>query len=399
MSRPQYPNPYTTQLPARPALPRSARGPELDIHELLKREAFASQSAACDNHFEKNRPCPDGVYGVSDQYIVLDSFTKLRSSPIEQGEFRWNFMVQGVTGDEVIGVRDRIDTVIEVQISAFTMPILPEVAYMLAAPPAGTPTGTNQLVLVHNNNNAVAPLSPLLLPAQYPPSAPGTTPWAHNPYSQLPYGGHMTIQLREAGLQSYSDRNGARHHYEFKVEYPTAAGGNPNMISASPVSGLLWDTFVFTDPLKDIHGLSLVFRNPDSPVRFQPDCLYDVAVVSDGAPLPGPFLRFDAANHGLLVGDRVVVEGFRSGAPALDAYINRTDGHVVSGDPSLPPLLPSAPIVGPFWLDPAVGIVDITAPAPALPQSVTVCIAKRRMRIPVRIRRVVGRLTNYVVPV
>jgi hypothetical protein len=44
-----------------------------------------------------------------------------------------------------------------------------------------------------------------------------------------------------------------------------------------------------------------------------------------------------------------------------------------------------------------VSLIDLTAPPPALPQIVTVCIAKRRLRIPVRLRRVVGRLTNYVV--
>lgn len=379
---------------------RLSRGEGLDIHELLKREAFASQQPACDDHFEKNRPCPSGVYGISDQYIILDTFSKLRESQVEKGEFRWNFMVQGVTGDEVVGVRDKIDTVIEIQIGGFSLPVIPEVTYTLAAPPAATPSGTNQLVLVHNNNNAAPPLNPLLPPAQYPTSIPALTPWINNPYSQTPYGNRMTIQLREAGLQSYSDRNGARHHYEFNIAYLSVAGGNPNLLSAVPISGSQWDTFIFTDPLKDVHGLTLIFRNPDIPIRFLPDCLYDVAVVSDGAAAPGPFLRFDAPNHGLLVGDRIVVEGFKSGVPVLDSYINRPEGHVVSGDPSVAPLPPSSPIPTPnsFWLDPAVSIIDLTAPPPALPQSVTVCIAKRRMRIPIRLRRVVARLTNYIAP-
>lgn len=386
---------------------RSERGVGLDVHEILKREAFMAQQAACDDHFEKNRPCPSGIYGISDQYIVLDSFNKLRESRVDRGEFKWNFMVQGVTGDEVIGVKDKIDTVIEIQMGSFCLPIPPEIPYTLAAPPAVTPSGTNQLVLVHNNSNGVSG-PPTLIPnvaphGQYPPTVltpPNTfvVPWVNNPYTQLPFCNRLTVQLKEAGLQSYSDRNGARHHFEFAVTYLSIAGTNPNMLQAVPISGTLWDTFVFTDPLKDVHGLTLVLRNPDIPIRFEPDCLYDVQVVGDGAAAPGPFLRFDAAAHGLHAGDRVIIDGYRSGIPVLDAYINRPEGHVASGDPSLAALAPGVPIpsTNSFWLDPAVSVIDFS-PAPTL-QVVTVCIAKRRLRIPIRLRRVVARLTNYIAP-
>lgn len=392
---------------------RNARGEGLDVHELLKREAFGAPEPACDDHFEKSRPCPEAPYGISDQYIVLDSFSKLRSSRLEAGEIQWNFMVQGVTGDEVVGVRDKIDTVIEVQIGSFTLPFLPEVPYEPTPGPI-VPTGVNRVVLVHNNDNttipsAAGPNPPLLPPTQYPVTLPPflQVPWVNNPYTQVPCGGRLTVQLREAGLQSYSDRFGARHHFEFTASYLSLAGvgANPGVLTAVPMSGAQWDTFVFTDPLKDVHGLTLVFRNPDVPIRFQPDCLYDVTADSDGAGAPGPFLRFGAPRHGLAAGDRIFVEGFRSGAPALDSYVNRAEGHAVGGDPSAPPVpagmpLALAPAPGPypdvFWLDPAVSLIDLTSPPPALPQLVTVCVAKRRVRIPVRIRRVVPRLTNYI---
>ena len=390
------------------------RGLGIDIHELLKREAFAAPQPACDDHFEKNRPCPSGVYGISDQYIVLDTFLKLRESAVDRGEFRWNFMIQGVTGDEVLGVKDKIDTVIEIQIGSFAVPNLPEVPYILAPPPA-VPTGTDQLVLVHNNANVLAPFSPTLVPnglgtGQYPPAVlvptaavplpTFLTPWINNPYSQVPFFDRFTIQIREAGLQSYSDRNGARHHYEFTLSSTAAGGTNPNMLLALPQAGSQWDTFIFTDPLKDVHGLTLVFRNPDIPIRFQPDCLYDVSVESDAsASPPGPFLRVNAPGHGLSMGDRVFITGFKSGNSKLDAYMNRPEGQVAAGDPTLPPLFPGAPIVGNFfWTDPAVSIFDLTIQVPVLPQIVTVCIAKRRMRIPIRLRRVVARLTNYIAP-
>lgn len=392
---------------------RAPQRPEaavIDVHEMLKREAFGVSQPACDDHFEKNKPCPAGVYGVSDQYMVLDSFLKLRESAVDRGEFRWNFMVQGVTGDEVLGVRDRIDTVIEIQVGAFGMPVPPEVPYVLAAPPIA-PTGTDQLVLLQNNTNLIAPFSPTLVPnaapfGQYPPALvvpPSTTiiPWINNPYTQVPFFDRITIQLKEAGLQSFSDRNGARHHYEFTLASTTVFGSNPNMLIATPQTGSMWDTFIFTDPLKDVHGLTLVFRNPDVPIRFLPDCLYDASVESDASAAPGPYLRVRAPGHGLNAGDRIYISGFQSGNSKLDSYINRADGQVAAGDPAAP-LAPGVPIVLPdpdvFYLDPAPSLIDFTVQVPVLPQVVTVCIAKRRMRIPIRMRRVVSRLTNYISP-
>jgi hypothetical protein len=384
---------------------RNQRGKEIDIKEVMKADVFASDSPACDNHFEKNRPCPNETYGISDQFMILDTFDKVRSSQPEKGVFKFNFMVQGTTGDQVIGVRDVIDTVIEIQVGGFAMPIIPDVPYNLKAPPPSSPSGRNQLVLVQNNTNPAPPFSPQLLPGQYPASLPAQSPWINNPYSQLPFGNRMTIQLEEAGLQSYSDRKGARHHFEFNVAYPVPVlDGNPNMLSAMPIRGTQWDIYTFTDPLKSIDGLTLVFRNPDIQMKFEPDCYYEVEVDIDAALAPGPFLKFKVDGHNLLMGDRIFITGMKSTIDALDVYVNRPEGHAVAGDPTQPPLAPSTPIptLDTFWLDPGVSVIDMLPLAPAgslvLPQIVTVYVAKRRMRIPIRFRRVVDRLTNYIQP-
>lgn len=386
-----------------------------DLHELQRSLLAEDLRSEREDRFD----APHGTYGISDQYLILDTAVKLRESAVDRGEFRWNFMVQGVTGDEVIGVKDKIDNVIEIQVGSFNIPNLPEVPYVLAPPPV-TPTGTDQLVLVRNNNNALPPYSPTLVPnlglgpGQYPapqlvptataPAPSVVIPWIHNPYTQVPFFDRFTIQIREAGLQSYSDRNGARHHYDFAISSPPAVlGMSPNMLLARPQSGKLWDTFIFTDPLNNIHGITLVFRNPDIPIRFLPDCLYDVSIESDSvaAPpqAPGPFLRVNAPDHNLNTGDRIFITGFKSGNPKLDAFMNRPEGLVAAGNPSAPALLPGAPIGGAyFWTDPAVSIMDLTVQVPVLPQTATVCIAKRRMRIPIRLRRVVDRRTNYITP-
>jgi hypothetical protein len=322
-------------------------------------------------------------------------------------------MVQGVTGDQVIGVRDRVDTVISVQMGSFAMPILPEVPYTLLPQPLVTPTGANRLILQHNNDNVTFPFSPTLVPdnqystyysVNYANAFATASPWFNNPYSQTPYCGHFTIQLREAGLQSFSDREGARHHFEYTLAAFTTETRNPNMLSAMPLNGSAWDTFIFTDPLKDVHGLTLVFRNPDEPLHFQPDVFYAAQMEDDGDPF-GPFLRVREPNHGLAMGDRVFIRGFNSGNSVLDSYVNRREGQVVAGNPRAPPLAPGvllgeAPPPGPypdyFWFDPTINIADLSAPVPLLPQNVTVFIAKRRMRIPVKLRRVINRLTQYI---
>jgi len=380
---------------------RLSRNP-IDVHEMLKREAFFDPQPSCDDHFEKNRPCPSGVHGISDQYVILDSFRKVRSSNPGRGEFTWNFMVQGVTGDQVVGIRDEIDTVIEIQMGSFAMPIIPEVPYVLH--PVAVP-GFDQLLLTHNNTNAVPPLGPQLSAPQYPAIGPWTTtlpapysPWVNNPYTQVPCFDRMTIQIREAGLQSYSDANGARHHYDYTLTVAGAAGANPTMLLALPQAGSLWDTFIFTRPLKDVHGLTLIFRNPDIPIRFEPDCFYDVPLEDDGTGA----LRIRAPGHGLNMGDRIFVSGCQSGSSLLDPYINRPEGHVAAGDPALAALPPGTPIVladpDVFYFDPSISVAAILVTPPVLPQIVTVCIAKRRLRIPIRMRRVVPYLSNYVAP-
>ena len=381
-----------------------AGGRGLDIHELLKREVAVGARTGV----------PEDVYGVSDQYIVLDSFLKRQSSATDRGEFSWNFMVQGVTDNEVIGVKDIIDSVIEIQIGAFAMPMLNEVPYNTQPAPAPVDilAESDKLFLKHNNSSAGAG-APTLVPndvagwGQYPPESliptiatpmPTTqTPWIHNPYTQVPFFGRCTVQIREAGLQSYSDRNGARHHYELSLS-AAGAGANPNMLLAAPQGR--WDTFIFTEPLNDIHGLTLVFRNPDIPIRFMPDCLYNVTIGKEGSS-PAEYLKITAPGHGLCMGDRFMISGFKSENDRLDNYMNRPEGHVAGGNPNstAPTPLPGELITGDgFWTDPAVGVSGLLATLPKLPQFVTICIAKRRMRIPIRIRRIVPRLTNYISP-
>jgi len=402
---------------------------------MLKAEAF---DGGDHSHFEQQRPAPprsiDGnIIGVSDQYIVLDSFLKLSTSNTAAGEFQWNFMVQGVTGAEVVGVHDRIDTVIEMQFGGILMPPLPPLPYGGTPPTAGA---AGALTLLQNNNVLVPPAGGQ--PAMSFGASPATgatnmaraSSWTFDPQSQLALG-QFTIQVAEAGLQSISDFAGARHHLDYCVwidsrrphayGYTTAVGPSPTGTDIAPMAlyaaplnftGANADTYTFTEPLKDVHGIALRFRGPDTPLAFDPDCYYNVVMRTDAAF--NVYFSVDAPN-GLNVGDRVILRNFNSGRPALDVALGGGGGVVVTGAPPAgappynpaalgSPIAPTAPAAGGlstyvYYFDPCPNVQQIGIPASSIiATGVTICVLKLRLRVPVRLRRVVQRLTNYKNP-
>jgi hypothetical protein len=351
----------------------------IDVHEILKREAFAASAASCDNHFEKNRPCPSDTYGVSDHYIVLDSQQKVETSRTWQGEFQFNMMVQGTTGDQVIGIKDRAETIIGITATKFCIPLLPLDDFVPATLIAGNPA----LVTLGLAANGALPAGDNVVNAQ----------------SQVPFCGRVTVFLREIGLQSFSDVDRRRHHFEFQAE--VAPDGRS--IVLDPI--IRFRDFWFTEPIQDIHGLTACFFNPNDQLRFPPDVFYEVAVQSDA----GSLLEFTAtAPNGLInlaVGDRVYVKGFAAAGAAadtgiLDAYVGRADGHIVGaggfvlsadGRTVTFRLNPDVSLAGPPVLYPPSTPITSTTP-------VRICVAKNRVRIPLRLRGIVQRLTNYAAP-
>ena len=394
----------------------------VDIRELLREEALReSVEVAALRGGKKGRR---GDLDYSDQYLVLDSWRKLRDSDLARGEMRWNLMVQGEGGDEHLGVADQLSNVVEMQMGPFTLPVLPEVPYALGDLAGATGTtveGTAVVATLVRNNTGGGEGStpaPTLLAAQFPAVGPMVSPpyapWVHNPYTQLPHFGRLTVQVREAGRQAVPGRRGRAHHFEFGVALGGGAGGSPLGLAALPACG--WDTFLFSDSIRDMPGLGLVFRNPDAPIVFEPDVFYEAVAFQD--PAADYNLRFDFAGHNLRQGDRIFVEGFDSRNPALNAYVNRAEGHLAGGVPNASPLLGTGdaiPSAGSFFLDPSlripVGVPFLTSrvvvpagpggsppavydsPSPRIP--VTVYVAKRRLRIPVRLGRVVERRTNF----
>lgn len=396
---------------------RTSRGEEIDIHELLKREAFASPNEACDNHFEKNRPCPDAVHGFSDQYVSLDSWVKdLSASVPSRGIYSWNFMVQGVSRDQNVGVRDKIDTVVEMQIGSFIVP------NFFPANQMQNPYGTKSFT-------------------GFPRLVPGTDLFSDSAVSAtfgfFPYVGRMTIEMKEIGLQSISQRSGTRYHFEADVIpiFPTQgtinfelggdASGNPipTALRVVPLPG--FDTYVFTDPIKDVHGLTVVFRSIDKVLPFPPDVLIGGTAYTDASIYPNLGLSFilgdtdqDAMLRYLITAlgaqsTQIMISGLSTGNAAIDNWVNQAPGLVASIPFGFAPgtalnsvenIVQPLPASVQFTLSPQVDISPLvpTPPAPNSPAvvipSATPIIARfatARIRIPLRLRRVVQRLTNY----
>ncbi len=343
---------------------------------------FATSSPACDDHFEKNRPCPSTIYGVSDQYMVLDSFEKLRESPVEVGEFQFNFMVQGVTRNQNIGVKETLNTVIGIQCYEFCIPVLSVDNFDPATAVALKP----DLAVL-----GLAP-NPVLLPPADPVS---------DPRSQTPFCKRVTMYFKEIGLQSFSDTNNRRHHFEFRAEL---ASPTPDRIRLNPIDHMS-SYYLFTEPIQAIHGLTVAFYNPGEVLRFPPDVLYMAFAASDA----GALLEFtfnDPTNLiNLAPGDRIYIKGFVTGHPILDRWVMRPEGQLVGagGFVIVPPAGPQDGTSVTFRLNPDVSVAGLTPPIPPgtpIPSTaqIDIYIAKNRVRIPLRFRKVIDKLTNYVSP-
>lgn len=353
-----------------------AGGDEFDVHEALKANVFGARNPRCDDHFEKSRPCPGGVYGVSDHHLVLDSALVADGYPgdRERGVYRFNFMVQGDGRPGVVATWSEIVTVTQIQVFPFCL-ALPELLDL--------PTSFSGLTLTSN-------------PGSDDPRA-DTDPVGGLRSQVSPNCGRVVMELVELGSQSVHDYRG-RHHFEFTSELlgdPASPGARMRL---TPVM----DTYTFTEPIKDIHGLTLRFRASEKELRFPLDRIEGVRLQTGGAGqllvlAPATVMSSGPIDFSqlLLPGDRVYLEGVDinpddfTSAASLTAYLNRPEGLFVGANVN----------TSDFDLDPSVNPAGLGANAAIASRSpLTLRIAKNRMRVPLRVRGVVDRLTNYIAP-
>jgi hypothetical protein len=287
------------------------------------------------------------------------------------------------------------------------MPIIEDVNYI-----DSTMLSFGTINLIQNNTSDLNTAPTLIrkvpgLIGQYPfviftdPAETYKIPWTNNPYSQIPFSNRISIQIKEANLQTYINPNNTRFNFEFVAMYDTRLHNNPNFLQVNPLS-TKWDFFTFNTPLRDLNTISLIFRNPDSTISFEPDVMYKsiISLTADGS---GSHITIATQfQHKLNAGDRIYLKKF---VPVLaDGTINnnfpqyllnyllRSDGHVVNvvAPTLVPPIDPAKPLPDDltFGLDPSVKLMDPIDPniSISFPGLVDVFIAKRRLRIPMKIK-------------
>lgn len=346
-----------------------------NTHELLKSIAFGSYNPACDDHFEKPRPCPNEVYGISDQYAVMDSRLAARPLQVNNGRFRFEFAVQGTSRDQVVGISDLVNTVIQIQVYPFC----------IAAP-----------LLVDVDRNPFPSAMTLA------PNTGAVDPRQSDPVeglnSQLAHCARVTLFIQELGRQCHQDVEGRRHHFEFTASVVGTVGEPGTRMMLTPVN----DIFTFTEPIQDIHGLTMQFLTPDEELRLPPDEIRGVSFATNAfgfieVTVPDRLPDGGAIDMTTLVlpGDRIYFDNVSfdvsvfPSARALSDYLTSSDGLFVGNGPTATT----------FTLDPNVTPTGIGVNT-SLPSSTTPAlrIAKNRMRAPFRFRRIVDRLTNYIAP-
>ncbi len=344
------------------------RAVSADIHESLKSMMFGSAESACDVHFDKGVPCPADVYGVQDAYLELDSYSKNPASDMAKGVLAFNFNVAGPTTDDAIGTRTEVPTVIELLLEAFTV---------------GLPDD------LWDKSKAEADVVADLIGATAATGSDPTGTALTHPFGQLPYGERATVQFQEFGRQARVGRDPhAKTSRDHHVECDAAMGTLSDRLKLTPLAGER-GYYVFVDPIRDIHGLTVVLRGVDRPLSIPTDTFDAVPTVDTGDLLftwSSNFGTSASAMPPLSEDDRIYVRGFATDAGArFDAYINRSDGHLVGASPT----------ASAFRLKPGFsGVPAITVSS----STVTVSVAKNRVRMSLRVRSVVGRLTNYISP-
>lgn len=303
-----------------------------------------------------------GEKGISDQYLMLDSFKKNPNSRVNQGEFIFDLAIQGSTGENVIGVRDKLDNIIEIQIGAFYLPPMPPINYGPA-----------------DNTFTLALPSPTI--SQYYP------------------GQHISVYIKETGLQSYSDSNGKRHNFDLiannntysQISYDDVAPNIDESLLAEPYVG--WDIYKFTDPIMDLSKITLQFTTPDNPLNFYNDTFYvSTQPITPAGLGMNEFRIIDLDLYNAILSNKyasgdvlkkIVISGFNCDSTSAYNIINNPYGvKAILTAPSIIQISPSL-------------IFNVDIPS----FNVKVQILQNRIRIPLKVRRLISRKTNSIIPI
>jgi hypothetical protein len=371
------------------------------------------------NSSGSNKP-PIENWGISDEYLILDSFEKLESSNTRQGEMVFNLGIKYPTSNQVTGINNDLTNIIEFEIGSFYMPPIPLLPYI-------TNDNVDPVTLV------LGPVPDRTLPRLIINTSDivqtGNNFGQAN--SMACYGGRLGIEIKESNDQSIIGLSGTRMHFEMQGKVSEYG----NNIVANPLS-TPWGKYTFTEPILNLSKLTVTIKNPDVGIFLAPDVLYNVTptIVASNKGYPILAFRITKQNHNIAVGDRIVIRttDFTHGEGEyfkyIDKYINKAEGHIVGMEGTIvsDPNYIMDSVITPTLIrtNPEINLYDIvntvykTVPDPNSPDPnnpnyiqvpkygigtnlisstrVNIGIAKNRIRIPLKVRKIIkGRMTNY----
>lgn len=246
--------------------------------------------------------------GFHDVFVILDTFRKSQSSRPEAGVFIFDIIPQNYTREHVLGITKDLTNVVEMQINSFQLASLPRIITQNQYD-----TGTSVL-------NS---LDPVLTGAQ-------------NSVLQTDGSEEISIYVEETGTQSVSNcygRDIIRYNFQLYITQNilfdthsvlTSLNPAPRDVTTNPIrnrtiqSNNYMDTYRFQEPTHLDRRLSLTFRDPDAPLVFLPDVYYNVEAryvtcldpSLNPIPLPGAraYLVYLINNHRLQVGDVITIK-------------------------------------------------------------------------------------------
>ena len=330
----------------------------------------------------------DDNWGISDQYFVLDSWAKIESSNITTGELKFNTALQSAT-----------------ELYQFFLPSVPLLPYITndnANNPDGTPRPVPDSQLPRLTINS---------------STPAVIDTIGSAQSMACFGGLVSIDIVELESQSTIGLNNAKYHWLCQTELSSFLTN----VVVNPLLGR--EIFSFTKPIRDVTNMTVRLRNPDTGIMLLPDVLYGVTARIARNSSNEPVIEFyiSTQNHNIIAGDRIFIDSINlsngMGDPLflkIDQYLNRPEGHLVGieGSTSIDPnyLITGQLVKSSIRLNPDINLKDLAYinpnkySPPAQGQEgiplvsatrINILIAKNRIMLPLRMRKILPYKTNY----
>lgn len=357
-----------------------------DIREILKKISniqMPGHGCKCGNHANKSKPCPSEHVGLEISYILLDSNIKnqIRSDP-SRGIYSWDLNIQGVSSTNIansgIGIRDKISNIIAVSIDEFCMAGPKSIAYI----DNPGPTNINLPILIQN----AAPYA-------------NSDETVNAKMNKVPFCDLVTIEYSETGRQSFPGPSDTRFQWIMKAEQDV----NDEKVMFLNHLNQNKSTYYFTDTIQEMDKVTLKFRGVDKLLCIPDDILYAATISFELFAGPKYYLTFVYPNHGLVVNDRIFINGYNYINPTdattiayskkVIKWINRDEGHLVGANgitDDVFRLNPDIDITSIIQTDGMGNVINLESSV-----QIDIMVAKRRILIPMKVYSVTQRVTNY----